>query len=124
MTEPNILYNTALFAFVNQLQTEQQAMERQAGLDGSLAVYFETGRKYDKIILRSGANSMIRYFVEKSTGIIYGAKSRHAPNTKWYFGTIYTAEKWHWGDFHGVPINDESIRSVKSYGGYRHYFKV
>lgn len=85
--------------------------------DPSGTVWFESGRKFDKVMI--GNN--VRYFVDRSKGIIYGAKSRLAPNMKWYFGTLSSASKWDWSGFHGTPVTDDSVKLVGEYGGYKHY---
>lgn len=108
MTQPD--FNTAFADFMAQLAREQP----------NDPVRYETGRKFNKIIIRIG----VRYFVEKSTGNIYGAKSYLAPNLNHYFGTVYNASKWNWAGFHGVNINDDTVRLVGAYGPYQHYFPV
>lgn len=106
-----ITYYTQLDAFVLQLKSEQ---------DTQKVVHVESGRKFDRVYIDEG----IRYFIEKDTGTIFGARSRAAPNLKWYFGTLDTAHLWHWSRYHGEPINDLSIRLIGTYGGYHHYMRV
>lgn len=119
-------YSKALMQFCERIATDQRKVfaERTPNSPAELMVYFENGRKYDKIIVDLNDKPNVRYFVDKQTGVIYGAKSPQAPNLSWYFGTLNTAKLWTWGDHHGVPVNDESVRLVKTYGVYRHYMKV
>ena len=85
-------------------------------LAGHSAQYVE-GRKYHKVKI----GGSVRYFIDANSGSIYGAKSQVAPNFKWYFGTIYSTKLWDWSGFHGKPVNDPSVKRVKSYGKYEHY---
>lgn len=120
-------YTKLLVEFAAQLQRDQRAANPKA----DIMVTVETGRKYDKMIIITSKNGQakadVRYFVEKGTGTIFGAKSKVAPNAMWFFGTLATASKWDWGQFHGVPVNDDSVEEVSQYGkeredgGYRHY---
>jgi hypothetical protein len=112
-------YSKALQDFVQRLTTDQQ---KKYG--PSTYAAYESGRKYDKILIDIGSQRFARYFVNRSTGDIYGAKSFSAPNLKWWFGDIWNADKWEWSDFHGVPVSDDRIRAVKQYAGYTHYIKV
>ncbi len=93
----------------------------------SRAPFVETGRKFDKIII----DGTVRYFVARMTvpgkmeaGDIFGAKSKLAPNFRWYFGNLSNADKWNWADYHGKPENDSSVMPVKGYGSYIHYRKI
>lgn len=124
MIKPTTEYHAALAAFINRLTNDLQKSHDEKGFKWQVFAFVETGRKFDKILIKDGDNTSVRYFVSRTDGAIYGAKSRFAPNLKWYFGTVYTADKWVWGDFHGHPVNDPSVRAVKGYGPYTHYMKV
>jgi len=78
------------------------------------------GRKFDRIQISDG----VRYFVNKKTGEIFGARSYIAPNLKWYFGTLDTVDQWNWSDYHGRPLDDTTVRAIKQYGPYTHYMKI
>jgi hypothetical protein len=89
--------------------------------------FVETGRKFDKVIVEG----KVRYFVARTTvpgkmdaGDIFGAKSKLAPNFRWYFGNLASADKWDWSEFHGKPVSDTSVMAVKGYSTYIHYKKV
>ena len=89
--------------------------------------FVETGRKFDKVIV----DGKVRYFVARSTiagkmeaGDIFGAKSKLAPNFRWFFGNLANADKWDWSEFHGKPVSDTSVMPVKGYGAYVHYKKI
>ena len=83
---------------------------------------FEFGRKYDKIRMFE-SYSQVRYFVERSTGNIYGARSNTTPNLAWYFGNLNRCHLWDWTGFHGVPTSDPGIRAVSHYGPYIRYIE-
>ena len=120
-------YNLYLQKFVTLLTEHQRAGLRARGCDSQADychAYYRSGRKYDKILIANGPGSAVRYFIDKENGNIYGARSRLAPNPKWYFGDIYSAELWDWSDFHGKPVNDDSVRVAGSYAGYIRYIKV
>jgi hypothetical protein len=108
-------YSMQLMNFVKRLTNDKRT------------ALVETGRKFDRIFLAENGQSMIRYFVAKKpvdghpAGTIFGAKSLLAPNMKWYFGTLATADKWNWDGYHGEPVNDDTVEVGKSYGGYKHY---
>lgn len=89
--------------------------------------FIETGRKFDKVFL----DGAVRYFVSRTDqgtdikeGDIFGAKSKLAPNFRWYFGTLANVEKWDWSEFHGKPIDDKSVIQVKGYAKYAHYKRI
>ena len=120
-------YNLFLQKFV-QLLTEHQkqglAARGMTTAGPDPYAYAVSGRKYDRILIASGPGSSVRYFIDRATGEIYGARSRLAPNPKWWFGDIFTAHLWDWSDFHGKPINDNTVRAVGSYAGYIRYMRV
>lgn len=89
--------------------------------------FLETGRKFDKIYV----DGEVRYFVarqpvgdEVKAGDIYGAKSKLAPNFRWYFGNLKNIEKWDWSGKHGRSISDDTVVAAKKYGTYVHYVKA
>lgn len=89
--------------------------------------FIETGRKFDKVYVEG----KVRYFVARADlnehvkeGDIFGAKSKLAPNFRWYFGNLANVDKWNWSEFHGTPVNDPSVMAAKSYGRYKHFCKI
>lgn len=124
----------------------------------STVVAIETGMRYDKVLIgwmnkdRSFTPMEVRYFVERSTGDIYGAKSSVAPNLRWYFGNIYDANQWDWSGHHAVPkgtpealtmaekadpekvkeyqeavekaAEKAGVRLARAYGSYLHFEKI
>ncbi len=90
-------------------------------------IFIENGRKYDKITFLNikTSETETKYFIERKTGDIYGAKSNTIPHLKWYYGNIENCEKWDWsGEYGGVSISDNSVVLEMEFKGYRHYKKV
>jgi len=108
----NAQYINELVQFVKRIKDDQK--------DDKWA--FEFGRKYDKVFQISivGVGD-VRYFVERSTGNIYGARSNTTPHLGWYFGNLDRCHLWDWSGHHGVPTNDPDIRPFKTYGPFIHY---
>lgn len=117
-------HSLALMKFCHRLQNDQQKLIQSLNTGKEIVVYSESGRKFDKVIIDFDGKPDVRYFVRRADGSIFGAKSKFAPNLGWYFGTIYSADKWQWSGVHGVPVDDSSVRLVKSYGPYKHYMKI
>ena len=124
MIKPTSEYHAALASFVTQLTNDLKKSHEEKGYKWEVFAFVETGRKFDKILIKDDISVSVRYFIQRSDGTIYGAKSRFAANMTWYFGSIYTAPLWSWGDFHGHPVNDPSVRAVKSYACYTHYMRI
>lgn len=103
----NEIYLEQLKKFVELIRTQQN----------NTAWTFDVGRKYDKVIL----DAKVRYFVERSTGNIYGARSNTTPHLGWYFGNLDRCHLWDFSGHHGVPTNDPDIRPFKTYGPFIHY---
>jgi len=80
-------YSTKLTEFMNQLEIAMNsvapdslnALGRDAGRRGYHQIGVDPGRRFDKVWAYHGQKS-VRYFVEKATGIIFGAKSWKAYN--------------------------------------------
>lgn len=128
-------YLKALQAFTDRVGEDQTRtlVESGGGNEYATAVGFESGRRYDKVIigtldkkLNPVESPQVRYFVERATGKIFGAKSELAPNLKWYFGTLDTAHLWDWSGHHGVPKDPTKagVVEVGGYGDYTHYEPV
>jgi hypothetical protein len=120
-------YNRKLQEFIELLTADQRAGVAARGgykIADKTYAFLESGRKYDKILVSNGSQNMIRYFVCRKSGTIYGARSRLAPNLKWYFGTLDSVKLWDWSDYHGIPVKDDSVRVAGQYGGYTHYMPI
>lgn len=134
MAKHNVTLNylKGLQAFQDRLTEDQTLRLVEEGKENAFAVIVttESGRRYDKVhvgLLNSDMEqvekSTVRYFVERATGNIYGAKSELAPNTKWFFGTLDSTSQWDWAGHHGTPkdLAKAGVREVGGYGQYKHY---
>lgn len=133
-TEATEAYLAARKAFEERLSKEQaQKLFEEGKSKGYISVVHDDGRKYDKILIAYSPDAEIRppkpdvrYFIDRATGEVFGAKSPMAPNLKWYFGSIYQAELWDWSGYHAVPRDETAagVRKVGDYGSYNHYERV
>jgi hypothetical protein len=93
--------------------------------NGARQVYVTTGRVYDKIFV----DGAVRYFVARhsqptadiTAGDIFGRRTDHYPNPRWFFGNLANIDKWDWTGYHGVPVSDDTVVKTKAYGDYVHY---
>ena len=114
------------------LENHNQLLQTLVGLlDPQRTPHIETGRKFDKIIGTYGGNKVVLYFVARHTipgrcdaGDIFGAKSKLAPNMRWYYGNLANCTLWNWTGDRPVPVNDPSVMPAKKYGDFIHYLKV
>lgn len=130
----DLTYLKNLQAFVDRVAEDQtrSVVENEKSDIMAVTVSFETGRRYDKILIGTVSKGgkqkplEVRYFVERATGDIYGAKSDLAPNHRWYLGNIADADQWDWSGFHGRPYDPEKagVREVGTYGSYVHYKRI
>jgi hypothetical protein len=118
------IYAISVQAFIAKL-TEDQNKIKPRGQETSIThAFVESGRKYDKVnIAIQGLDNTtdVRYFIERKTGDIFGAKSNVAPNFNWYFGNINNCNKWDWTGHHGRNVSDETVIEDSSYAGKRNY---
>ncbi len=64
------------------------------------------GKKFDRIFYRDHSGShYIKYFVERSTGNIYGANSITKPNFNRQYGTLATVGEWDWSGYYAESLN-------------------
>lgn len=72
----------------------------EAGRRGYEHIGFDEGDRFVKVWKESGGKS-VHSFVEKKTGIIFGAKGWKAFNPNNEFGTLHTINEWSWGEYYG-----------------------
>lgn len=111
-------FETAISLFLMKLIDDQKST---APPDVQVVIDYERGRKYDKVLISDAKEGKkyepeVRYFVNRKTGEIFGAKSPTAPNERHFFNTIFTAAKWDWSEYYGKPVTDDSVREIKRYG--------
>lgn len=130
-------YLNALSSFVDRVQKDvAKTMEAQNDKSViSVTASVEAGRKYDRIIIATlrrhptkqdefKTETEVRYFVERSSHRIFGAKSPLAPNENRYFGRVENSKKWDWSGEGGINVSDESVAERGGYGGIKHYADV
>lgn len=130
--QTDVKYMEARRAFQELLSHEQTRghMERGSNIE-AVAVYIDTGRKFDKVQISTKRKGKTRpdelqvvFFIDREDGSIYGAKSPLAPNFKWFYGTVYDADKWDWTPVRTArPKNEEDagVVVVGKYGEFFHY---
>jgi hypothetical protein len=73
-----------------------------AGRRGYTHVSYDEGQRFVRVTTESGQTS-VAYFVEKDTGIIFGASSFKKYNPARQFGTLKTVDDYIWGGYYGIP---------------------
>lgn len=67
-------------------------------------VEVETGRKYDKVFINTGAQRLGRYMVDRNSWVIYGIKSWAQVNDRRTYGSLDTTAEWTWAPYYGHPL--------------------
>lgn len=63
----------------------------------------DTGKRFVRVWTMDGGKS-VRYFVEKDTGIIFGAKGWKAYNPNHEYGTLETITEWDWSGYYAKSL--------------------
>jgi len=63
----------------------------------------ETGRKFDKVYVKTSVQKLGRYMVDRNSWVIYGIKSWAQINPRRTFGTLDTIDQYDWTGYNGVP---------------------
>lgn len=63
----------------------------------------ETGRKFDKVYVRTSVQKLGRYMVDRNSWVIYGIKSWAQINPRRTFGTLDTIDQFDWSGYNGAP---------------------
>lgn len=103
--------------FVKRLENERNAAPnettqsvvkhaRAAGRSGYHIIGYDDGKRFVRVWDNRGIRPQdtsrgVSYFVEKETGIIFGAKSWKIYNPNREYGTLDTIDEWDWSDFYG-----------------------
>lgn len=61
----------------------------------------EGGSRFVRVWSENGIQKFVKYFVEKDTGVIFGAKGWKAYNPNHQYGTLDTLDEYEWGDYYG-----------------------
>ena len=86
------------------IQYQQNLEKFVAALNQHGKWNFDNGRKFIRVFetLSNGQN-VGRYFVDKNSQVIYGAKSWNQFNPRRQFGTLSTIDQWDFSGYTGVP---------------------
>ena len=79
-----------------------QASDRGCVDHGDIAE-IETGRKFDKVYIKTKVQKLGRYMVDRNSWVIYGIKSWAQINERRTYGTLDTVDQYDWSSFYGVP---------------------
>lgn len=77
------------------------------GRRGYVHTGYDEGGRFWKVWRESGQKS-VAYFVERDTGIIFGAKGWKAYNPARAYGTLDTINEWDWSEYYGVSKTGQS----------------
>ena len=83
--------------------------------------FLKEGRKFDKLYLGEGSSARVEFFINRNTGMIFGAKSNTIFNPNRRFGTVANASMWDWSGKGGKNVSDGSMVRTGHYGGFVHY---
>jgi len=86
------------------IQYQQNLEKFVAALNQHGKWNFDNGRKFTRVFeTLNNAQNVGRYFVDKNSQVIYGAKSWNQFNPRRQFGTLSTIDQWDFSGFDGVP---------------------
>ena len=63
----------------------------------------ETGRKFDKVYVKTDVQKLGRYMIDRNSWIIYGIKSWAQINPRRTYGTLDTVSQYDWSGHVGTP---------------------
>jgi hypothetical protein len=113
-------FDLKLIAFMSLLETEMNAdierrlptLNESAKKDGRRGYneigHDESGKRFIRVWANTGSQKGVRYFVEKETGTIFGAKGWKAYNPNHEYGTLDTITEWDWSDYYAVSKTGKS----------------
>ena len=90
-------YTQKLEKFVNALNTTNSSATHGDKWE------IETGRKFDKVYVKTSVQKHVRYMVDRNSWVIYGIKSWAQINPRRTFGTLDTIDQYDWSPYNGVP---------------------
>lgn len=91
--------------YLEKLEKFRKAVQDQnlAVIQHGHKVEVETGRKYDKVYINTGAQKLPRYMVDRHTWSIFGVKSWAQVNERRWYGNLTVLDEWDWSGYVGVP---------------------
>ena len=91
--------------YVEKLEKFRQAFQAadRGCQDFGETVEIETGRKFDKVYIKTSVQKLGRYMVDRNSWVIYGIKSWAQINERRTYGTLDTVDQYDWSSFQGIP---------------------
>jgi hypothetical protein len=91
--------------YVEKLEKFRQAFQSadRGCQDFGETVEIETGRKFDKVYVKTSVQKLGRYMVDRNSWVIYGIKSWAQINERRTYGTLDTIDQYDWSPHYGVP---------------------
>ena len=91
--------------YVQRLEKFRQAFQAadKGCQDFGETVEIETGRKFDKVYVKTSVQKLGRYMVDRNSWVIYGIKSWAQINERRTYGTLDTIDQYDWSPFYGTP---------------------
>lgn len=96
----------------NHLILHENAIK--AGRRGYHHIGHEVGKRFIKVYTEHGQKS-VRYFVDRETGVIFGAASWKKYNPNREYGTLDTINEWDWSDYYAVSKQGMGTLVPKDY---------
>jgi hypothetical protein len=91
--------------YVQKLEKFRQAFQSadKGCQDFGETVEIDTGRKFDKVYVKTSVQKLGRYMVDRNSWVIYGIKSWAQINERRTYGTLDTVDQYDWSSFYGTP---------------------
>ena len=91
--------------YVEKLEKFRQAFQSadKGCQDFGETVEIETGRKFDKVYVKTSVQKLGRYMVDRNSWVIYGIKSWAQINERRTYGTLDTIDQYDWAPHYGIP---------------------
>ena len=91
--------------YVEKLEKFRQAFQAadRGCQDFGEMVEIETGRKFDKVYIKTSVQKLGRYMVDRNSWVIYGIKSWAQINERRTYGTLDTIDQYDWSSHYGIP---------------------
>jgi hypothetical protein len=88
------------------------------GFEGYHAVKYIEGGRFWKVYIEINTdgqykNGSVCYFVERSTGVIFGASGWKAYNPVHEYGNLETIDEWDWAPYYAVNKNGKDSKVPK-----------
>lgn len=113
-TLPRSEFYALLDVFVQRLEKEMNedidkrfpgsnGREILRGRRGYHEIGYDDGNRFARIVNHANnGQTFVKYFVEKNTGIIFGAKSFKIYNPNHEYGTLTTLDEYDWGGYYAA----------------------